>query len=61
MEKGLHSLAVLPTICIKQKKESENCVWSPEEFEKFTSCVNNPTYSLFFTVLYYTGVRLGEA
>lgn len=45
----------------KQKKESENCVWSPEEFEKFISCVNNPTYSLFFTVLYYTGVRLGEA
>lgn len=45
----------------KAKEGSENCVWSPEEFEKFISYVNNPTYSLFFTVLYYTGVRLGEA
>lgn len=44
-----------------QKKENETCVWSPEEFEKFISCVRNPTYSVFFTILYYTGIRLGEA
>lgn len=35
-------------------------VWNNEEFEKFILCVNKYSYQVFFTTLYYTGMRLGE-
>jgi integrase len=35
--------------------------WTYKEFEKFISVVDDPVYNLFFTVLYFTGLRKGEA
>lgn len=45
----------------KKKKDKESCIWSPEEFNRFILYVKNPTYKIFFTTLFYTGLRLGEA
>ena len=45
----------------RKKKEKESSIWTPEEFEKFIFHVKNPMYSTFFTILFYTGIRLGEA
>ena len=44
-----------------KKKEKEKKVWTYEEFNKFIVHVNNPTYKMFFILLYHTGLRLGEA
>lgn len=44
----------------QKKKEKEDSIWTPEEFEKFIFHVKNPTYSTFFTILFYTGIRLGD-
>lgn len=34
--------------------------WTREEFEKFISVVDNPTYYAIFNMLYFTGRRKGE-
>lgn len=52
-------LQVEPFKRIEPKKEME--IWSKEEFEKFISCVEDETYKLFFSFLYLTGCRKGEA
>lgn len=44
-----------------KEREKEYKIWNDDEFEKFIACVNNEKYHLFFAVLYYTGMRLGEA
>ena len=36
-------------------------VWAPAEFDQFIKAVENPLYALFFTFLYWTGCRRGEA
>lgn len=36
-------------------------VWTPEEFNKFISCIDTPVYRVFFEFLYWTGCRRGEA
>lgn len=36
-------------------------IWTPEQFELFIENVDNYTYKTFFTVLYMTGMRRGEA
>lgn len=41
------------------KKEME--FWTPEEFSAFRSCADDLTYQTFFTTLYITGCRRGEA
>ena len=41
------------------KKEME--FWTPEEFNAFRKCADDPTYRMFFTTLYVTGCRRGEA
>lgn len=41
------------------KKEME--IWSPEEFVRFIANVADLTYKMFFTTLYLTGCRRGEA
>ena len=40
------------------KKEMQ--FWTPEEFEQFHSCIDDPTYRVFFLTLYITGCRRGE-
>ena len=41
-----------------KKKESE--IWNDDEFNKFINYVDNYTYKMFYILLYYTGMRLGE-
>lgn len=41
------------------KKEME--FWTPEEFNLFFACAGDATYKMFFTLLYITGCRRGEA
>ncbi|MBE6547958.1 MAG: site-specific integrase [Ruminococcaceae bacterium] len=41
------------------KKEME--IWTPKEFAKFKEASDNPIYTTFFTLLYITGCRRGEA
>jgi integrase len=35
--------------------------WSKDEFEQFMAEVNNPMYEGLFTLLFYSGMRIGEA
>ena len=43
-----------------RKVKKHNC-WSVEEFEKFINALDEEVYKLFYTVLYFTGLRIGEA
>ena len=36
-------------------------VWTVEEFNQFIKAVDQPVYALYFTFLYWTGCRRGEA
>ena len=36
-------------------------IWSIDEFNQFVECVPNEIYRIFFTTLFYTGLRIGEA
>lgn len=42
-------------------KKSTIEVWTKEEFNQFISKVKNPVYNALFNLLYYTGLRIGEA
>lgn len=47
----------------KPKRRTQKTVmqfWTPEEFEKFISVVDNPTYRTMFYTLFFTGRRKGE-
>lgn len=44
-----------------KKKDKEMSVWDNDEFNKFIVCVTQEKYKSLFIVLYYTGLRLGEA
>lgn len=44
-----------------RSRQNEQNIWSVEEFEQFIKCVDNQTYKVFFTLLYFTGMRKGEA
>ena len=46
---------------IGSSKAEKMDFWTWEEFKKFISHVDNPTYNILFSILYYTGLRLGEA
>ena len=35
-------------------------IWSPEEFNKFISAVDNPMFKAYFKFLFWTGCRRGE-
>ncbi len=43
----------------EQQKEMQ--IWTPDEFKTFSKSVTDPTYRLYFTFLYVTGCRRGEA
>lgn len=36
-------------------------IWTPQEFNRFIERVTDPMYKTLFNVLYFTGVRIGEA
>lgn len=46
----------------KDTKKQEMLIWSYGEFEQFINAIDNDIlYKTFFTFLFYTGCRLGEA
>lgn len=49
---------------ISRKKEKKNDskwnFWTPDEFSKFISSVEDPLDSLMYNFMYYTGLRIGE-
>lgn len=60
-----------PSLCLEKfkttydemlkSKDKELNIWTVEEFERFVSEIDNPSYKTFFIIMYYTGLRLGEA
>lgn len=44
-----------------KKREREMNIWTDEEFRKFIRMVDKDVYRELFIILYYTGMRLGEA
>ncbi len=42
-------------------KKQEMSFWTLSEFNKFISQVDDPLHHLFFNILFYTGIRKGEA
>lgn len=42
-------------------KNVKSDYWTYEEYKKFISCVDNPVYYAFFKLLFFTGLRKGEA
>lgn len=44
-----------------RKKDKERNVWTESEFSRFIQCVHNNIYRQFYMILYYTGMRVGEA
>ena len=45
----------------KSARNSEMDFYTPEEFNKFISFVDHTVYNAFFTILYFCGLRKGEA
>ena len=45
----------------KSERNSEMDFYTPEEFNKFISFVDHTVYNAFFTILYFCGLRKGEA
>ena len=43
-----------------KKKEKDNHMWSVEDFNQFIQYVDTEIYQAFFTLLFFTGMRLGE-
>lgn len=44
-----------------KKKKKEELVWNYDEFGKFIKFVQEEDYKMLFIVLFFTGLRLGEA
>ncbi len=44
-----------------KKRDKEKNVWTEEDFIKFIQCVHENIYRQFYMILYYTGLRIGEA
>lgn len=42
-------------------KTANKNTWSNKDFKKFIKCVDDPIYHALFTLLYYSGIRKGEA
>lgn len=52
-----------PAATLKRFKpdKTEMQTWQPDEFERFLAVVDNDLYKAFFSFLYWTGCRKGEA
>jgi integrase len=44
-----------------KEKKTEMSFWTLDEFNQFMKYVDDPLYRLFFNMLFYTGIRKGEA
>jgi len=46
---------------IGKQRAEEMEFWTKDEFNRFIETVDKPAFKLFFTTLFYTGMRCGEA
>lgn len=53
--------AVIRPYKLKKEDKQEMQTWTPEEFNRFIDAVPEGFYRAFFTFLYWTGCRRGEA
>lgn len=58
---GTDTGLILKNFKAPRGKKQEMKVWTVEEFNQFISAVENPTIKAFFTFLFWTGCRRGEA
>lgn len=60
---GVKDISVVLEPIRKTKEEimREMEVWTPEEFEQFISCVDGEHFRNYYTFLYWSGCRRGEA
>lgn len=52
---------ILKTIPKDKDEVKASDIWTIPEFNQFIACVNHPIYKAFYTTLFYTGLRRGEA
>ena len=58
---GTNAGLILKNFKAPRGKKREMQVWTVDEFNQFIRCVENPTMKAFFTFLFWTGTRRGEA
>ncbi|GAA0081318.1 tyrosine-type recombinase/integrase [Clostridium sp. CTA-6] len=57
---GLNSNPVVKAGTIGKIKSSNINFWTIEEFNEFIKHIKNPKYKLAYTILFWTGMRVGE-
>ena len=58
---GQNVSVVLKAFKQSKKEKKEMDIWTPEEFDTFIEAVEDPVYKAFYTFLFWTGCRRGEA
>lgn len=58
---GLSKNPVVLAGPVGSMKTKEMSFWTPEQFERFLSCVRDHTAKTMYFLLFWTGVRVGEA
>lgn len=58
---GQNPAVVLKSFKLTKADKTEMKIWTPEQFQQFAEAVENPMIRAFFTFLYWTGCRRGEA
>ncbi len=58
---GQNTGAVLKSYKLTKADRTEMKIWTPEQFTQFAEAVENPMIRAFFTFLFWTGCRRGEA
>lgn len=53
--------SVIRSYKLTKEDKKEMDIWTPQEFQQFIDCVDEGYYKAFFTFLYWTGTRRGEA
>lgn len=56
-----NNAVVIKTFKLTKKDKKEMPVWTPEEFAKVSNAIESPLYRAFYTYLFWTGCRRGEA
>ena len=58
---GQNPAVVLKSFKLTKADKTEMKIWTPEQFQQFAEAIENPMIRAFFTFLYWTGCRRGEA
>lgn len=58
---GVNAGTVLKSFKLTKADKTEMKIWTPEQFNQFASAVENPVMKAYFTFLFWTGCRRGEA